>query len=298
MGQLSVFADWFRLSWALPASRTQARAGGARSASGADDATLDHALDLTIEETLARPLQISVAHRYLAAEGETTFSLETNFTAQPGVTILRGHSGAGKTTLLRCIAGLATMQSGTIAVGDQILFDSTRRVNLEPRHRKVAFVFQHLALFPHLSVRENVGYGLRKLAAADRDARVEAVMASFRIKHLGDRLPNEISGGEKQRVALARALVTEPSVLLLDEPMSSLDTRTKSLIIDDLRAWNAAHRIPIVYVTHDHEEVRALGERAITLEHGRIVSDDSLLDDAMRKASGVANSCSCSCHSR
>jgi molybdate transport system ATP-binding protein len=292
MGQLSVLADWFRLSWALPASRTQARA--------ADSATL--------EQELARPLQISVAHRYLAADGETTFSLETNFTVQPGVTILRGHSGAGKTTLLRCIAGLASMESGAIAVGDQILFDSTRKINLEPRHRKVAFVFQHLALFPHLSVRENVGYGLRKLAAADRIARVEAVMASFRINHLGDRLPNEISGGEKQRVALARALVTEPSVLLLDEPMSSLDTRTKSLIIDDLRAWNAAHRIPIVYVTHDHEEVKALGERAITLEHGRISADDSLLDldrvsDAPARrtqvaATAVANSCSCVCHNR
>jgi molybdate transport system ATP-binding protein len=120
-------------------------------------------------------------------------------------------------------------------------------------------------------------------------------MASFRIGHLSDRLPSAISGGEKQRVALARALVTEPAVLLLDEPMSSLDTRTKALIIDDLRAWNAAHRIPIVYVTHDHEEVRALGERAITLEHGRIAADDSLLD-VDRKPSSLEKSCSCSCH--
>jgi molybdate transport system ATP-binding protein len=279
MGQLSVFADWFRLSWALPASRSQARAA-------------------TASPELARPLQISVAHRYLAADGQASFSLETNFVAQPGVTILRGHSGAGKTTLLRCIAGLAAMESGSIAVGEQMLFDSAHKINLEPRHRKVAFVFQHLALFPHLSVRENVGYGLRKFAAADRDARVSAVMASFRIGHLGDRLPSEISGGEKQRVALARALVTEPAVLLLDEPMSSLDTRTKALIIDDLRAWNAAHRIPIVYVTHDCEEVRALGERAITLEHGRIAADDSLLDDANRKTSNPENSCGCTCHSR
>jgi molybdate transport system ATP-binding protein len=287
MGQLSVFADWFRLSWALPASRTQAHAADAAGEIGlsATDA---------LEQELARPLQIRVAHRYLAPDGATSFSLETNFVVQPGVTILRGHSGAGKTTLLRCIAGLAGMESGTIAVGEQVLFDSARKINLEPRHRKVAFVFQHLALFPHLSVRENVGYGLRKLAAADRNARVSAVMASFRIGHLGDRLPSEISGGEKQRVALARALVTEPAVLLLDEPMSSLDTRTKALIIDDLRAWNAAHRIPIVYVTHDADEVRALGERAITLEHGRIAADDSLLD---RKPSAVAKSCNCSCHS-
>jgi molybdate transport system ATP-binding protein len=288
MGQLSVFADWFRLSWALPASRTPARAAHAAGEIGLS------ATD-PLEQELARPLQIRVAHRYLASDGATSFSLETNFIAQPGVTILRGHSGAGKTTLLRCIAGLTAMESGSIAVGEQVLFDSARRINLEPRHRKVAFVFQHLALFPHLSVRENVGYGLRKLAAADRSARVQAVMASFRIGHLSDRLPSAISGGEKQRVALARALVTEPAVLLLDEPMSSLDTRTKALIIDDLRAWNAAHRIPIVYVTHDHEEVRALGERAITLEHGRIAADDSLLD-VDRKPSSLEKSCSCSCH--
>jgi molybdate transport system ATP-binding protein len=282
MGQLSVFADWFRLGWALPASRSHVRAA--------------NAADAALELAPARPLEIRCAHRYLAPDGQTSFSLETNFIAQPGVTILRGHSGAGKTTLLRCIAGLAAMETGTIAVGEQVLFDSTRKINLEPRHRKVAFVFQHLALFPHLTVRENVGYGLRKLSETDRNARVEAVMASFRIGHLGDRLPSEISGGEKQRVALARALVTEPAVLLLDEPMSSLDTRTKALIIDDLRAWNAAHRIPIVYVTHDADEVRALGERAITLEHGRIVADDSLLD-LERKASGMEKSCSCSCHS-
>ena len=282
MGQLSVFADWFRLGWALPASRSHARAANAAVAE------------------LARPLEIRCAHRYLAPDGQTSFSLETNFIAQPGVTILRGHSGAGKTTLLRCIAGLADMESGSIAVGEEVLFDSARKINLEPRHRKVAFVFQHLALFPHLSVRENVGYGLRKLSETDRAARVEAVMASFRIGHLGDRLPSEISGGEKQRVALARALVTEPAVLLLDEPMSSLDTRTKALIIDDLRAWNAAHRIPIVYVTHDADEVRALGERAITLEHGRIAADDSLLDDARVNAatSTIENNCHCSCHSR
>ncbi|HEY0702126.1 MAG TPA: ATP-binding cassette domain-containing protein [Candidatus Acidoferrales bacterium] len=256
MGQLSVFADWFRLGWAWPASRTRAEADAPNGAGHA--------------------LEIRVAHRYGVA-GKTTFSLETNFMVQPGVTILRGHSGAGKTTLLRCIAGLAPMENGTIAVGPQVMFDSARGVNLEPRHRKVAFVFQHLALFPHLSVRENVGYGLKKLDASERGERVNAVMASFRIGHLGDRLPSEISGGEQQRVALARALVTEPSVLLLDEPLSSLDVKTKALIVDDLRAWNAAHRIPIVYVTHDDREVRALGERAITLEHGRIVADDSLL---------------------
>jgi molybdate transport system ATP-binding protein len=265
MGQLSVFADWFRLGWALPAS--------GRVAARPDE---------------AGALGIRVAHRYAVA-GKTIFSLETNFQVEPGVTILRGHSGAGKTTLLRCIAGLTPLESGSIAVGAQVLFDSERKINLEPRHRKVAFVFQHLALFPHLSVRANVAYGLRKLEAAEREQRAGAVMASFRIGHLADRLPHEISGGEQQRVALARALVTEPCVLLLDEPLSSLDSRTKALIIDDLRAWNAAHCIPIVYVTHDDAEVRALGERVITLEHGRVAADDSLLEAAGESAKTCAH---------
>jgi ABC-type molybdate transport system ATPase subunit/protein-tyrosine-phosphatase len=141
---------------------------------------------------------------------------------------------------------------------------------VEPAKRRVAFVFQDLALFPHLTVRENVCYGLRKLEKNERERRVAAILDSFQIAKLSNRMPREISGGEQQRVALARSLVTEPSVLLLDEPLSSLDVHTKAAIIDDLRAWNEAHRIPMLYVTHNYEEVFALGEHAISLEGGEI----------------------------
>jgi molybdate transport system ATP-binding protein len=224
-----------------------------------------------------RVLDIRVCKRYAAA-GKVTFELDSRLQVQPGVTILLGHSGAGKTTLLRCIAGLAELQTGRIAVGGRALFDSEKRINVEPRERNVAFVFQNLALFPHLSVLANVTYGLRNLKSAEREQRAKAIMQSFRILHLAGRLPGDASGGEQQRVALARALVTEPSVLLLDEPLSSLDVPTKAKIIADLRAWNAARRIPIIYVTHDYAEVLALGERVVTLQDGRVAAQASPLE--------------------
>ena len=201
------------------------------------------------------------------------FQVDTKFNVVPGVTVIVGHSGAGKTTILRCIAGLNDPQQGRIAIGDRVLFDSAQRINVEAARRRVAFVFQDLALFPHLSVRDNVTYGLRRLEKAERKRRMDEVLESFQIEHLHNRLPREISGGEQQRVALARSLVTEPLVLLLDEPLSSLDPRTKASIIEDLRRWNEARRIPILYVTHDHAEVLALGDRVIALDQGRIVAE-------------------------
>jgi molybdate transport system ATP-binding protein len=203
------------------------------------------------------------------------FELETEFVAAPGITVIVGHSGAGKTTILRCIAGLSQPEAGRIAIGDRVLFDSSERISLASARRRVGFVFQDLALFPHLSVAENVSYGLRRLDRVEQQRRMSEVMQAFQIEHLGSRFPKEISGGEQQRVALARSLVTEPSVLLLDEPLSSLDPRSKAGIIEDLRRWDAVRRIPIVYVTHDYEEVNALGDSVIALDHGRIVAHGS-----------------------
>jgi len=206
------------------------------------------------------------------------FQLEATFSAAPGVTVMVGHSGAGKTTLLRCVAGLSNPEEGRITVGDRVLFDAKRGIRLEPARRNVAFVFQDLALFPHLSVQDNVMYGLRRLDEPERKRRMREILESFQIAHLCERSPREISGGEQQRVALARSLVTEPSVLLLDEPLSSLDPRTKARIIEDLQRWNETRRIPILYVTHDHGEVLAMGDRAIVLEQGRIVAEGLPLD--------------------
>jgi molybdate transport system ATP-binding protein len=201
------------------------------------------------------------------------FTLDIRFTIAPGIAIIFGPSGAGKTTLLDCIAGLTIPDSGRIAVTGRILFDDSTHTNLPVQHRKIGYVFQDLALFPHLTVGKNIEYGLAGVGRSDRRKRSDAILESFRIAHLRERKPAEISGGERQRAALARALVTDPCVLLLDEPLAALDAATKSKIIDDLRAWNAAHAVPILYVTHNREEVFALGDRVLVLENGHIIAD-------------------------
>jgi molybdate transport system ATP-binding protein len=200
------------------------------------------------------------------------FSLDVDFQAASGFTILFGPSGAGKTTLLDCIAGLTTPESGRVAIGDRVWFDSAQRANLAVAKRRVGYVLQTLALFPHLTVEQNVEYGLAHLPQAERRKRSSTILQAFRIADLAQRNAREISGGESQRAALARTLVTDPAVLLLDEPLAALDAATKSNIIDDLRTWNRAHRIPILYVTHSREEVFALGERVLVLDAGRIVA--------------------------
>ncbi|HXZ40997.1 MAG TPA: molybdenum ABC transporter ATP-binding protein [Terriglobales bacterium] len=203
------------------------------------------------------------------------FVLEVDLAISPGITILFGPSGAGKTTLLDCIAGLTVPSSGRVAIGNKVFFDSGREINLPVQNRRIGYVFQELALFPHLSAADNIAYGLAGVTRGERRRQVDTILESFRISHLSARKPGEISGGERQRVALARALVTDPCLLLLDEPLAGLDAPTKSKIIDDLRAWNRAHRIPILYVTHSREEVFALGEQVIVLENGRVVAQGS-----------------------
>jgi molybdate transport system ATP-binding protein len=138
--------------------------------------------------------------------------------------------------------------------------------------RRAGYVFQDLALFPHMTVEQNVAYGLQHLPHAERTRRTGLILDTFRIGHLARRNAREISGGERQRTALARALVTDPEVLLLDEPLAALDAAAKARIIDDLREWNRAHQIPNLYVTHSREEVFALGERVLVLDAGRIVA--------------------------
>lgn len=214
-------------------------------------------------------LQCAVRKRFSA---EHDFELDLDFEATPGFTILFGPSGAGKTTLLNCVAGLSAPDVGRITVGHRVVFDSSAGLNIRVAVRRFGYVFQNLALFPHMTVDQNVSYGLHHLSIGDRAKRVSDILQAFRIAHLTGRTVRDISGGESQRTALARTLVTDPQVLLLDEPLAALDGATKGHIIDDLREWNRTHRIPILYVTHSREEVFALGERVIILEAGRIVA--------------------------
>ncbi|MBZ5688138.1 MAG: molybdenum ABC transporter ATP-binding protein [Acidobacteriia bacterium] len=200
------------------------------------------------------------------------FLLDVAIDATSGFTILFGASGAGKTTLLDCLAGLTSPDSGRISLTDRVLFDSSLRVNVPTAQRRVGYVFQTLALFPHMTVEGNVAYGLAHLPLAERFGRATSLLETFRISQLAGRKARDISGGESQRVALARTLVTDPEFLLLDEPLAALDAPTKGKIIDDLREWNRTHNIPILYVTHSREEAFALGERLIVLESGNVVA--------------------------
>ena len=204
---------------------------------------------------------------------DLSFVLDLAFTASAGFTVLFGASGSGKTTILDCIAGLRQPDSGCILVGETALFDSQRSIDVATRQRHVGYLFQTLALFPHMSVRQNILYGLADIDSAERERRLNEIAASFGIDGLLNRRPSEVSGGERQRTALARALVTRPNVLLLDEPMSALDQVTKGRILDDLRKWNELRGVPILYVTHERREVYALADTVLVLEAGRLIAE-------------------------
>jgi len=201
------------------------------------------------------------------------FVLDVDFNAPPGVTILFGASGAGKTQTLKAIAGLVRPDEGFIAVDGQALFDSSRGVNTPVNRRRVGYVFQNLALFPHMTALENVEFAVGNLPRRERRARARALLERFKVGHTARRRPRAVSGGEAQRVALARALAGEPRLLLLDEPLSALDEAIKLDIIADLKELNRRLRLPILYVTHSRDEALTLGERALVLERGRVVAE-------------------------
>lgn len=203
----------------------------------------------------------------------TGFVLDVDFAAPPGVTILFGASGAGKTQTLKAIAGLVRPDAGSIRVDGLTLFDSESGVNLPVSQRRVGYVFQNLALFPHMTALANVEFALGDTAKRVRRERSLELLERFGVGHAAERRPRDISGGEAQRVALARALAAEPRLLLLDEPLSALDEAIKLEIIADLREMNRRLRLPILYVTHSRDEALTLGERALVFERGKIVAE-------------------------
>jgi molybdate transport system ATP-binding protein len=199
------------------------------------------------------------------------FTLEVDFEVRDEILVLFGPSGAGKTMTLRMIAGLERPDAGEIRLADRLLYARDPKAWVPPRGRRCGFVFQDLALFPHLDVTANVLFG-----APSRDGeargRLSEMLERFRIGHLARRYPAELSGGEAQRVALARALMADPDVLLLDEPFSSLDAETRRAVGDEVVAAHRTWRIPFVFVTHDREEAERLGDRMLFLRDGRQVA--------------------------
>jgi len=219
------------------------------------------------------------------AAGHGAFELGVDFRLDSGITILFGPSGAGKSTLLDCLAGLLKPFSARIVLDAEVLQDSAANIFRPPQSRRLAYLFQGPALFPHLTVAQNVSFGLSDMSEEDRASRVHDLLSAFRVEHLSDRSPAEISGGEAQRVALARALAISPRAVLLDEPLKGLDAELKSAIVDDLRVWNRIRQLPVLYVTHQRDEVDALGERVIAIDQGQIVAEGAphTVLDAPRK---------------
>lgn len=184
------------------------------------------------------------------------------------LTVLFGPSGSGKTTALRCLAGLDWPQHGYIRFGDEIWFDASRGIRVQPQRRQIGYLSQDYALFPHLTVERNIAYGIRRLGDADRRKRIAELSDLLDLTGLEGRYPDQLSGGQQQRVALARALVCRPRLLLLDEPLSALDQPTREQLRRDLRRWLTKLAIPAVMVTHDRVEALGLGDHVIVMDHG------------------------------
>ncbi len=229
-------------------------------------------------------LSIDIALAMPSAEGPG-FRLELAFDVPPGVTVLFGPSGAGKSRTLACIAGIARPDRGRISLGGDVWFDSRANRDLPVHRRRVAYVFQSLALFPHMTGEENVAYGADRATRQERLARAREVLARMHVGHLARRKPRTYSGGEAQRVALARALAMRPRVLLFDEPFSALDASVRDELLAEVRDVLAVEKVPTVLVTHRPEEARALGERVVFIENGKKHGEASI-DAAFRDPLG------------
>lgn len=215
----------------------------------------------------ATHLDIQLRHALQTAAGPV--SMEVAFRLEQGsIMALTGPSGAGKSTLLRLIAGLLKPESGRISWGDEVWLDTTHKVFCKPQERNIGLVFQDYALFPHLTVRQNVAFGLEK---GEDPGHVEELLREVELTKLAEQKPHQLSGGQQQRVALARALVRQPSVLLLDEPLSALDRSMRQRLQDYLLAIHHSRKLTVLLVTHDLSEIFRLTDQVVELDNGSIV---------------------------
>ncbi|MEH2111937.1 molybdate ABC transporter permease subunit [Nostoc sp.] len=201
-----------------------------------------------------------------------SFDLKVAFNTDEQPLGLLGGSGAGKSMILRCLAGIETPTTGRIVLNDRVLFDSEQGINLPSRDRRIGFLVQNYALFPHMSVAQNIAFGLpKKLSAGSIRVQVEEQLIAMQLQGLGDRYPHQLSGGQQQRVALARALASQPEALLLDEPFSALDTHLRSQLEQQMTETLADYQGVTLFVTHNMEEAYRICPNLLVLEHGRVV---------------------------
>ncbi len=201
-----------------------------------------------------------------------SYTLSVEFIAGPRPLAILGPSGAGKTMTLRCIAGLVRPDRGRIVLNDRVLFDSSKKIDVPSRERRIGLLFQNYALFPHMTVAENIAFSLDRASPDERKRSVREKLGALQLGDLGNRLPRQLSGGEQQRTAFARALALEPAALLLDEPLSALDTHLRYQIEHLLQETLASYKGPALLVTHNIEEAYRLGEEMLVLTKGRIAA--------------------------
>ncbi len=202
------------------------------------------------------------------------FNLEMAFEAPgSGVTALFGNSGAGKTSLINIIAGLTPPDRGRVILGQTPLFHGEQGIDLPPEKRRIGYVFQEGRLFPHLTVASNLTFGMKLLSPEERVVKFDHVVELLGIGHLLKRRPSKLSGGEKQRVAMGRALLTSPRLLLMDEPLASLDESRKKEVLPFIRLLAREMAIPILYVSHSPDEIVSLADSLVLLEAGRVVAE-------------------------
>ncbi|MEC4818297.1 MAG: sulfate/molybdate ABC transporter ATP-binding protein, partial [Scytonema sp. PMC 1069.18] len=223
------------------------------------------------------------------------FDLQASFVTNEQPLGLLGGSGAGKSMILRCIAGIETPSSGQIVLNGRVLFDSEQKINLPPRERQVGFLVQNYALFPHMSVAQNIAFGLPKgLSNLTIKQQVEAQLVKVQLQGMGDRYPDQLSGGQQQRVALARALASQPQALLLDEPFSALDTHLRNQLEQHMIETLASYKGVALFVTHNMEEAYRVCPNLMVMEHGKAVQLGSKHDIFEHPATvGVARLTGC-----
>ncbi|MFI8716382.1 sulfate/molybdate ABC transporter ATP-binding protein [Stenotrophomonas sp. NPDC077464] len=211
--------------------------------------------------------------RVFSAPGQQ-FALDIQLQCNQRQVVLFGPSGAGKSLTLKAIAGLVRPQAGSVRLGGEVVFDAARGLHRPPQQRRLGYVFQDYALFPHLTVRQNIGFGLHRgwfnPPRRERDAEVERWMRALRIEHLAQMLPSQLSGGQRQRTALARALVTRPQALLLDEPFAALDHDLRAHLRQELRDVLAATDVPLLLISHDPADVAMFGQQVVEMADGKV----------------------------
>jgi len=211
-------------------------------------------------------MKVKVKKKLIGAVGEFLLDVDIQAEEKSFITVF-GKSGAGKTTLLRIIAGLEKVEDGFISIGNEVWLDTAKGINLPPQKRKVGFVFQDYALFPHLTVAQNIAFGMER---EDREY-LNYLLNLVKLENLADRKPDTLSGGQKQRVALARALARKPKVLLLDEPLSALDGETRLELQEEIKKIHRQTGITTILISHDFSEVFRLSDRVFVMEEGKIV---------------------------